>query len=64
MNLPWDMTMTFVVAACVFAAVLGTLVACVDWWREARLALIRPPQRVRVSIGRVASVPAPRKRAA
>ena len=29
------------VAACVFALVLSCAVACVDWWREARLVTPR-----------------------
>jgi len=33
------MSIGFAVAACAFALVLGCAVACVDWWREARLAL-------------------------
>jgi hypothetical protein len=31
------MSLGFIVAACVFALVLGCAVACVDRWREARL---------------------------
>jgi hypothetical protein len=34
-----SMSIGFVFAACAFALVLGCAVACVDWWREARLAL-------------------------
>ncbi len=30
------MSVGFMIAACVFALVLGCAVACVDWWREAR----------------------------
>jgi len=32
------MSIGFAFAACAFALVLGCAVACVDWWREARLA--------------------------
>jgi len=32
------MSLGFMIAACAFALVLGCAVACVDWWREARLA--------------------------
>jgi len=31
------MSVGFMIAACVFALVLGCAVACVDWWREARM---------------------------
>jgi hypothetical protein len=33
-----SMSLGFMIAACAFALVLGCAVACVDWWREARLA--------------------------
>ena len=32
------MSVGFMVLACVFALVLSCAVACVDWWREERLA--------------------------
>ena len=35
------MSLVFIVTACVFALVLGCAVACVDRWREARLAAPR-----------------------
>ena len=57
------MTLTFVITACVFAAALGALVACVDRWRESRLSLVRPA-RVPVPVSRGAGLPAARKRAA
>jgi hypothetical protein len=42
------MSLGFVVAACAFALVVGCAVACVDRWREARLALrLRPAASVR-----------------
>jgi hypothetical protein len=60
------MSLTFLLAACAFAAVVGALVACIDWWRESRLTVTRPVQRVGVPVGRIPSVPAAatRKRAA
>jgi hypothetical protein len=36
------MSLGFLVAACVFALVVGCAVACVDRWRDARLAAARP----------------------
>jgi hypothetical protein len=42
------MSFGFIIAACAFALVLGCAVACVDWWREARLPRLRvvaPAQR-------------------
>jgi len=35
------MSVGFIFAACAFALVLGCAVACVDRWREARLATSR-----------------------
>jgi hypothetical protein len=58
------MSLTFLLAACAFAAVLGLLVAWIDRWRDSRLTLVPPVQRVRLSGGRVSSVPPARKRAA
>jgi len=59
------MSLTFLLAACAFAAVLGALVACIDRWRESRLTIAPPVQRVRVPVGRVSSAaPSARKRAA
>jgi len=58
------MSLTFVVAACVFVALVGVLVACVDRWRDSRLAVTRPLQRVGVRAGRIPAVPDSRKRAA
>ena len=59
------MSLTFLLTACAFAAVLGALVACIDRWRDARLRLAPPVQRVRVPVGRVSSeAPSARKRAA
>jgi hypothetical protein len=58
------MSLTFVLAACVFVAVVGAVVACVDRWRESRLVVTRPAQRVGVPMGRIPAVPATRKRAA
>lgn len=61
---PACMSLTFVVVACVFVALVGALVACVDRWRDSRLALTRPLQRVGVRVGRIPTVPDSRKRAA
>jgi hypothetical protein len=36
-----SMSLAFVFAACAFVLVLGCVVACVDWWRDARLAAPR-----------------------
>jgi hypothetical protein len=58
------MSLTFLFAACAFVAVVGVVVACVDRWRESRLTLARPGDRVGVAVARVPSVPATRKRAA
>ena len=58
------MTLTFVLAACLFVAVVGALVACIDRWREARLTVARPGQRVDLPVGRIPTVSSPRKRAA
>ena len=51
------------IAACAFALVLGCAVACVDWWREARLG---PRLRVVASAKRGAKPvqPAAQRRAA
>jgi len=56
------MSLTFLLTACAFAAVLGVLVACIDRWRESRLTIVRPVQRV--DVGRVSSAPPAGKRAA
>ena len=56
--------MTFLIAACAFAAILGALVACIDRWRDTRLTLVRPVQRVGLPVGRVSPVASARKRAA
>src|SRR5437867_13297466 len=42
------MSLVFLFAACAFALVLGCAVACVDRWREARLAAprLRPVARI------------------
>jgi hypothetical protein len=58
------MSLTFLLAACAFVAVVGALVACVDRWRESRLTAARPVQRVGMAVARVPAVPARRKRAA
>jgi len=58
------MSLTFVVAACVFVALVGALVAWVDRWRDSRLAVIRPLQRVGTPAGPVPAVPDSGKRAA
>jgi uncharacterized membrane protein YoaK (UPF0700 family) len=58
------MSLTFVLAACVFVAVVGAVVACVDRWRDSRLVVTRPAQRVDVPVGRIPVNPAPGKRAA
>jgi hypothetical protein len=58
------MSLTFVLAACAFVAVLGALVACVDRWRDARLMVTRPVQRVGIPVGPIPAAPATRKRAA
>lgn len=58
------MSLTFVIAACVFVALVGALVACVDRWRDSRLAMTLPLQRVGARVGRIPSVPDSRKRAA
>jgi hypothetical protein len=57
------MSLTFVLAACAFAAVVGVLVAGIDRWRESRL-LSRAVERIGVPVGRTPAVPAARKRAA
>ena len=31
------MSIGYMIVTCVFALVLGCAVACVDWWREARM---------------------------
>jgi hypothetical protein len=56
------MTLTFVIAACAFAALLGVLVAWIDWWRDSRLAAVHAVRRAPTA--RVPTVSAPRKRAA
>ena len=58
------MSLMFLLTACAFVAVVGVLVAGIDRWRESRLTVVRPIQRVRVPIGRMPSVPPARKRAA
>lgn len=58
------MSLRFVVAACAFAALLGALVAWIDWWRDSRLTAVRTGRRARVPIPQVPTVPAARKRAA
>ena len=58
------MSLSFVIAACTFAAVLGALVACIDRWREARLTMVQRMQHRRVPVARVPTVPAARNRAA
>jgi hypothetical protein len=58
------MSLTFVLAACAFVAAVGALVACVDRWRDSRLVVTRPVQRVGIPVGRIPAVPATRKRAA
>jgi hypothetical protein len=58
------MSLTFVLAACAFAAVVGVLVACVDWWRESRLTVVRSVPPTRVAVGRVSTAPTAGKRAA
>ena len=57
------MTLTFVFAACAFVALLGALVAWIDWWRDSRLA-VHAVRRGRVPMTTVPAVPAARKRAA
>jgi hypothetical protein len=64
MKIPVGVSLTFLIAACAFAAVLGALVACIDRWRDTRLTLMRPVQRVGLPVGRVSAVPSARKRAA
>ena len=58
------MSLSFVLTACVFAAVLAAMVAWVDRWRETRLTVVRPVQRARVQLARVSVTPTARKRAA
>jgi hypothetical protein len=58
------MSPSSVVAACVFAAVLGAVMACIDRWRDARLIPARTARRVRVAVAPVPAVPAARGRAA
>jgi hypothetical protein len=53
------MSLVFVLGACVFAAVLGGLVAWIDRWREGRLRAAVP-----LTIPAARPVPAPRDRAA
>jgi hypothetical protein len=59
-----DMTLTFVIAACAFAALLGALVAWIDWWRDSRLAAAHALRRARLPMTTVPTVSAARKRAA
>ena len=56
------MSLGFVFAACAFALVLGCAVACVDRWREARLATSRPRPGVQRDVKR--AEPARHRRAA
>ena len=59
------MSLGFVLAACAFALVLGCAVACVDRWREARLAAatrLRPAQPFE-GVARPAAPPATHRRA-
>jgi hypothetical protein len=58
------MSLTFLLAACVFVAIVGAAVAWADRWRDSRLGVARPLQRVGVPVRRTPSVPATRKRAA
>ena len=58
------MSVSFLLTACVFAAVLAAVVAWVDWWRESRLTVVRPVRRAPVPAAGVSVVPAARKRAA
>jgi hypothetical protein len=58
------MSVSFVVAACAFVAVLAALVAWVDRWRESRLTVVRSLETSHAPVVAVTSVPAPRKRAA
>lgn len=58
------MSLSFVLAACAFAAVLAVLVAWIDRWRESRLTVARALETSRVPIVSVPTVPAARKRAA
>ncbi len=58
------MSLTFVLAACVFAAVVGVLVAWIDRWRESRLTVRRAVPRLGVPVADMPSVPPARKRAA
>ena len=58
------MTLTFLIGACAFAALLGVLVAWIDWWRDSRLAAVQAVRRARVPMARVPAVSAARKRAA
>jgi len=56
---PRDMSLAFVLGACVFTAVVAGLTAWIDNWREGRLAAAVP-----LIIPAARRVPAPRKRAA
>jgi hypothetical protein len=56
------MSLGFMFAACAFALVLGCAVACVDRWREARLATPRLRPGVRGAVKR--AQPATHRRAA
>jgi len=57
-----SMSLGFVFAACAFALVLGCAVACVDRWREARLATSRLRPGVQRDVKR--AEPATHRRAA
>jgi hypothetical protein len=58
------MSLTFLVAACVFVAVVGVLVAWIDRWRESRLTVARPLPRAGRPVKPLPGVSSTRKRAA
>ncbi|HZF06202.1 MAG TPA: hypothetical protein VE932_17850 [Patescibacteria group bacterium] len=58
------MSLGFMLAACAFALVLGCAVACVDRWREGRLATPRLRPVSRVDGGVKPARPATHRRAA
>jgi hypothetical protein len=58
------MSLAFVFAACAFALVLGCVVACVDWWREARLSATRLRAAAAVGEDAKPARPAAQRRAA
>jgi len=59
-----SMSIGFIVAACMFALVLGCAVACIDRWREARLVMPRLKAAAPMAREVKPVRPAPQRRAA